>query len=154
MTQTAGKSTYTAVTGTNGKRVATRTTGELLVVAKEASCDYTEITNPLTRNNINLECFTTYKWGEETAFRMVTSDNGRACEILRCAGFEVQESPVTLWYTRNEPGRFNKAADALSRANIETYCTYSTVAPNSNTMIIAFNTNDTGKTGEVLSKIH
>ncbi|MBN1282553.1 MAG: hypothetical protein JXA24_02125 [Proteobacteria bacterium] len=132
---------------------STRTTGELLVVARDTSTNYTNITTPLTRNNINLECFTTYKWGSETAFRMVTNDNRKAREVLRSAGYEVQETPVTLWYTRNEPGRFNKAADALTKARIDTYCTYSTAVPDSNLMLIAFDTNDANRTSEVLSRI-
>jgi len=138
---------------TTGTGYATRTTGELLVVASNTSTNYTTITSPLNRNDINLECFTTYKWGNETAFRLVTSDNRRAREVLKNAGFNVQETPVTLWYTRNEPGRFNKAADALAKAHIDTYCTYSTSTPDANVMIIAFDTNDPNRTSEVLSKI-
>jgi len=144
------KSTYTKAKETP---FSAKTTGELLIVTHNTNTSYTDITTPLTRNNVNLECFTTYRWGGETAFRLVTSDNRKAREILKCAGYTVQESPVTLWYTKNEPGRFNKAMDALTKARIETYCTYSTSVPNSRTMIIAFDTNDTMKTSEVLSRI-
>ncbi len=132
---------------------AARTTGELLIVATNTSTNYTTITSPLNRNNVNLECFTTYKWGNETCFRLVTDNNKKAYEVLKSAGYNVQETPVTLWYTKNEPGRFNKAADALAKAHIDTYCTYSTAMPDSNTMVIAFDTNDPNRTSEVLSKI-
>jgi len=154
----AGTQERSSITATKEKKranagYAVRSMGELLIVAGNDDCRYTDITTPLTRNNINMECFTTYRWGNETAFRIVTSDNRKARELLKFAGFEVQEHPVTLWYTKNEPGRFNKAADALARANIETYCTYSTSSSSDDTMIIAFDTNDTAKTSEVLCKI-
>ena len=136
-----------------GAEYAARSANELLIVTKNSDCRYTDITTPLTRNNVNMECFTTYRWGDETAFRMVTSDNRKARELLKFAGFEVWEHPVTLWYTKNEPGRFNKAADALARANIETYCTYSTSSSSDDTMIIAFDTSDTSRTSEVLCRI-
>jgi len=153
MTGNANKSTYTNITEDKDKGYTARTAGELLIVARDASQNYTGVTTPLTLNHVNLECFTTYKWGDETAFRLVTSDNRKAHEILKCAGFDVQENLVTLWYTKNKPGRFNKAVDALAREKIDTFCAYSTAVPNTNTMIIAFTTNDTAKTSEVLSKI-
>lgn len=140
-------------TSTTGKSGTTRRADELLVVTHSEPGLFAKVTNPLGRNNINIECFTAYEWGTEAAFRIVTDNNKKARDVLRSAGFTVQENSVALWYTNNEPGNLMKATNALATAHINTYCSYSTAVPNSDSTVIAFNTNDTNRTIEVLNRI-
>lgn len=132
---------------------ATRKADELLIVAHTELGLLARLTNSLAKNNINIECFTAYEWGNEAAFRMVTDNNRKARDVLRSAGFTVQESPVALWYTKNEPGSLMKAASALANAHINTFCSYSTTMPETDCTVVTFNTNDTNKTIEVLNHI-
>ncbi len=148
-TTTTGKSTTTATT----KSTTARKTDELLIVTRNDYGTLARVTNPLNKNNINIECFTAYEWGNEAAFRIVTDNNRKARDVLRSEGFNVQESPVAIWYTTNEPGRLVKAATALANAHINTFCSYSTMVPNSASTAITFNTNDTNRAIEVLKGI-
>ncbi len=153
MSTQTGKIRKANTTTTGTPSSVTRRTSELLVVTRTGVNTNAGITVPLSKNNINLECFTSYVWGTESAFRMVTSNNRKAQEVLRAQGYEVQESPVALWYTTNEPGTYTKAATALANANINTYCSYSTTVPGSDATIIAFNTNDPTRTIDVLNHL-
>jgi hypothetical protein len=149
-TTTARRTTST--TGT-GKSPWTRKTEELLIVTRNDENTLARLTNPLSRNSISIECFTSYKWGEESAVRIVTDNNRKARELLRSAGYAVQENPVVLWYTRNEPGCITKAATALANAHINTFCSYSTGLPDSGNAVVAFDTNDANRTLEVLTNL-
>jgi hypothetical protein len=150
MATTRTSSYTTGTTGTTGKA---RKTDEILVVThrEPGTYVYTRITSPLARQDINIECFTSYTWGNEVAFRMVTDNNKKAREIFTKAGYKVQESPVVVWCAGNEPGTLDRATTALAKANIDTYCTYVTCEPNSKTSIVTFNTNDTTKTVNILN---
>lgn len=143
----------TTTSNVEGSSTVTRKASELLVVTHNDVGANANITVPLAKNNINLECFTAYEWGAESAFRMVTDNNKKAADVLRSQGYSVQESPIALWYTHNEPGSFTKAATALANAHINTYCSYSTTVPGSDTTIIAFNTDDTNRTIDVLNHL-
>ncbi|MFA4874087.1 MAG: hypothetical protein WC956_02545 [bacterium] len=153
MASVTGRTTTKKTSTTTGKSGSTRKADELLVVTQNELGMMARLTTPLSKNNINIECFTAYEWGHEAAFRIVTDNNRKARDILRSEGFNVQENPVALWYTTNEPGRITKAAMALANAHINTFCSYSTGVPNSDATVIAFDTSDTKKTIEVLNNI-
>ena len=148
---TTGKTTYTKTTNTGRHRA--KRSGELLLVVKNEPGTFARVTGPLARNRIHVECFTAYAWGDEVAFRFVTDNNSKAREIWTEAGMNVQECPVALWYTDNDPKSIGRATNALAKACIDTYCSYMTAAPNTNDTIVAFNTNDTTKTINVLNEI-
>lgn len=142
-----------ATTRTNRDTSAARKMSELLVLTKNDLGMLARITTPLAKNNINIECFTGYEWNGEAAFRFVTSNNRRARELLASEGYNVQENPVVLWQTGNEPGRLRTATTALAEAKVNTYCAYSTTLPDSQTTAIIFNTNDSDRTMNVLKTI-
>lgn len=130
-----------------------RKVSELLIVTKNEIGAAARITSFLTRNNINMECFTGYEWGGEMAFRFVTSNNKKARDALVGAGYNVQESNVVLWNTTNTPGTFTNASTSLAEADVNTYCTYSTAIPNSTTTTVIFNTSNPDRTMDVLQHI-
>lgn len=150
MTTTTGRTTYNKTNRTSG---SAKRSGELLLVLKNEPGTFARVTTPLARNQIHIECFTAYAWDNEVAFRFVTDNNKKAREIWTQAGISVQESPVALWYTDNDPETLGKATTALAKACIDTYCTYMTAAPNTNNTIMAFNTNDTTKTINILNEL-
>jgi hypothetical protein len=152
MATTTGRTGTRTMTG-RATGFKTRKANELLVITRRCDEALANLTNQLARNNINIECFTSYEWGNEAAFRMVTDNNKKARELLSGQGYTVQENPVTLWYTENTPGWFNKAATALARAHIDTFATYMTAQPDMNTTVVAFTTNDTTRTMELLSNL-
>lgn len=137
------------IRGTGSARKA----GELLVVTKNELGALSRITTPLARNKINIECFTGYEWGGEAAFRFVTDNNRRAGDILRGEGYNVQETTVVLWQAANVPGQMKNATTALAEAKVNTYCSYSTALPDSNTAVTVFNTSDADRTLNILNKL-
>jgi hypothetical protein len=140
-------------TSTTGRNSTIRKAEELLVITRNAEGMFARVTGPLARNNINIECYTSYAWGNEAAFRLVTNNNRKARDLLRSEGYSVQEMPVVLWSTTNEPGWLTKAATALANAHINTFSSYATALPNSTETIVTFNTSDTNRTIEVLGNL-
>lgn len=149
MATTNSRSTYAQVGG-GAKAMHAE---ELLVVVRHEMGMAARVTDPLVLNNINIECYTSYTWGEETAIRLVTDNNRKAREVLMKSGFEVQEHSIALWYMDNMPGALGKATAALAHACVDTYCTYMTTVPNAHTTIVAFSTNDTYKTINILNEL-
>ncbi|MFH0800086.1 MAG: hypothetical protein V2A66_07905 [Pseudomonadota bacterium] len=138
-------------TGTAGG--TPRKMSEIMIVTKNELGALSRITTPLAKNHINISCFTGYEWGGEAAFRLVTDNNKKACDVLRTAGYNVQENPVVLWNTENKPGHLLGATTALAEANINTFCSYSTTSAGAPTCVVAFNTSDTDRTIDVLKRV-
>lgn len=147
---TTTRTTY----GSTGPTSRAHVTDEILVVTRNIPGIYSKITTPLAKHNINVECFTSYTWGDEVAFRIVTDNNLKARDFYISAGFYVQVNPVTLWYTENTPGSLDKATNALENARISTYSSYMTTNPVSNTTTVTFNTNDITRTVNILNQLY
>jgi hypothetical protein len=153
MTTTTGKTTFTKTGNTTGCNFMTKCGNELLVVMRNETGAFANVTGPLARNNIHVECFTAYAWGNEVAFRFVTDNNNKAREIWTNAGYTVTESPVAIWYTDNNPTTLGKATTAMATACIDTYCSYMNAVPNTDCTVVTFNTSDTNKTINILNDI-
>ena len=136
-----------------GTTTGTTKTTELLVITRNELGAFARITTPLAKNSINIECFTGYEWSGEAAFRLVTSNNRKARELLKAEGYNVQENPIVLWTTPNTPGQLRNATTALAEARVNTYCSYSTSLPNTNTTVVAFGTTDTDRATEILKRL-
>lgn len=133
-----------------------RTGTELLVVTNNELGSFAKLASALSKSKVSIECFTGYVWGSEAAFRIVTSDNKKASSVINAQGYSVTESPVVLWYTNNETSRISLASEALAKANISTYSTYScsaSDAPKNTNTVVAFNTSDPASTASIISHL-
>lgn len=128
-------------------------TSELLVVTKNEMGALARATAPLSQGNINIECYCSYDWGNESAFRFITSNNRKARELLTKAGWNVQENPTVLWKTPNKPGVLRRATSALAEMKVNIYASYSAAQPGEPSCTIAFTTSDPDKTAATLNKI-
>lgn len=139
---------------TKGERGTGNTwkSSELLIITKNELGTLAKITTPLAKHNINVECFTGYEWSNEAAFRLITDNNKKAVEVLKQAGYNVQESPVVLWEVSNTAGQLRAATTALAEAKVNTFCSYSTSFPDSRSAVVAFNTNNPDRAMDVLKK--
>jgi hypothetical protein len=138
--------------GTTTKGTTSKSS-ELLIVTKNELGMFARITTPLAKNNINIECFTGYEWGTEAAFRLITDNNRKAYDLLKREGYNVTETPVVLWQTNNTPGQMRAATTALAEAHVNTYCSYSTTMPGSDTTTVAFTTNNPDRVMDVLKRL-
>ncbi len=147
-------STGSKKTQSYGKNVRTGT--ELLVVTNNELGSFAKLASALSKNKVSIECFTGYVWGGEAAFRIVTDNNQKASSVIRTQGYNVTESPVVLWYTNNETSRISLASEALAKANISTFSTYSCSAadaPKNTDTVVAFNTSDPESTATIISHL-
>jgi hypothetical protein len=134
----------------------TRESSELMVVTRNEIGTFAKLSNVLAKNKVTMECFTGYEWGTEAAFRIVTDNNKKALNAITNAGFTATENPVVLWYTDGTPSRVSEATTALAYAGINTYCTYTNTAcnaPNKASTVIAFTTNNSTGTSNVLNSL-
>lgn len=132
--------------------MSTTKTSELLVVTKTGPGILAKLVAPLAQNNINVECFTGYEWGNEAAIRLVTDNNRKARDLLSKAGYNVHESPTVLWETPNSPGVLRKAASALAEQKVNIYCSYATGEAGAKSKV-AFTTSDADKTTATLERL-
>jgi hypothetical protein len=132
---------------------STTKTSELLIVTRNELGALSRVTGPLAQNNINIECYCSYDWGNESAFRFITNNNKKAREVLTKAGWNVQENPAVLWTAPNKPGVLRRATSALSEMRINIYASYSIAQPGESTCMVAFTTSDPVKTMETLNRI-
>ncbi|MFA4874353.1 MAG: hypothetical protein WC956_02790 [bacterium] len=128
-------------------------TSEILVVTKNNFGTLAGITSSFATGNIGITCFTGYEWNGEAAFRFVTNNNRKACDILKSYGYTVYENPVAVWYTDNSPTQMKNATTALAEAKVNTHCMYTTSVPNSNSTVMVFNTNNVDRTITVLNSL-
>lgn len=132
---------------------ATQKTSELLIVTRNERGALARAAASLAQGNVNIECYTSYDWGNESAFRFVTSNNKKARELLTKAGWNVQESPTILWNAPNKPGTLRKATSALAEMKIDIYASYTATEPGGPTCTIAFTTSNPDKTAETLNRL-
>jgi hypothetical protein len=128
-------------------------TSELLIVTSNELGVLARIVAPLAQNNINIECYCGYEWGNESAFRFITNNNKKARDLLTKAGWYVQENPTILWKAPNKPGILRKATSALAEQKINTYASYSSVQSGDSTCTISFTTNNPDKTLDTLNRL-
>lgn len=131
----------------------TQRTSELLVVTRNETGALARVTAPLAQGNINIECYCSYDWGTESAFRFVTSNNKKARDLLTKAGYSVQENPTILWSAPNKPGILRKATGALAEMQVNIYASYSAAQPGETSCTIAFTTSNPDKTAETLNRL-
>ena len=131
----------------------TQKTSELLVVTRNELGSLARVTAPLAQNNINIECYCGYEWGNEAAFRFITNNNRKARELLSKAGWNVQENTTVLWNAPNKPGILRKATGALAELKINVYASYSAAQPGDPNCTIAFTTSDPVRTMDTLNRI-
>jgi len=131
----------------------TTRTSELLVVTRNETGALARVTAPLAQGNINIECYCSYDWGTESAFRFITSNNKKARELLTKAGWTVQENPTILWNAPNKPGILRKATGALAEMKVDIYASYSAAQPGDASCTIAFTTSNPDKTAETLNRM-
>lgn len=129
------------------------TASELLIVASNELGGLARVTSQLSRHNINIESISAYAWGNEAAFRLMTSNNRMACDLLQQNGFNVQDNPVTVWVTENRPGKLNQATAALAESQINTASTYLLPGGDPSVAMVVFTTDNIERTADILNRI-
>ncbi len=77
-----------------------------------------EVTSILCRNNINMQAFSIAEGPEFGILRLIVSDNEAAQNLLKAAGFTVNETEVIGINTPNIPGALSSVMECLARENV------------------------------------
>ncbi len=102
------------------------------------------LTALLKEKNINLRGISAYTLEAKAVFRLITSDNQKAKEVLRTAG-SLQTKEVVIVDMPDEVGQLNLIAKKLKDANIDLTHIYGTTSKPHESAIIVFASNDNNK---------
>jgi len=77
-----------------------------------------EVTKTLGDAGINISAFTIADTSDFGILRMIVSDPGKACEVLKLHSFSVQTTEVVLAKTPNKPGSLSKLLNILQQEEV------------------------------------
>jgi len=87
---------------------------ELLVIAKDRVGLLAELSYLLGEENVDIESISADTVGKEAIIHLVVSDDKKAEELLRGAGFKVMRSDIIVINLDDKPGELSKVAKILA----------------------------------------
>jgi len=117
---------------------------ELILTCDNKVGQLDELTSLLKGKNINLRGISAYIVDSRAVFRLITSDNAKAKEILKKIG-SLQTKEVVIVDIPDEVGQLNLIAKKLKDANIDLMHIYGTTSRPHESAIIVFASNDNNK---------
>lgn len=109
---------------------------ELKVVAEDKAGTLARVTAPIAEARVNINACCAYRSGKNAEFLFITTDNTKAKENLKKAGFGVTEREVAVVETSNQAGTLFRAAQQLATAGVDLDYCYATAGSNGNTWIV------------------
>lgn len=109
-----------------------------------------ELTLLLKAANISLRGITAYVVDAKAVFRMITSDNSKAKEVLGKIG-SLQAKEVIIADMPDEVGQLNSVAKKLKEKNIDIKHIYGTTSRPHESAIIVFSSSDNNKALEAIT---
>lgn len=118
---------------------------ELYLTTKNEPGTLAKVTAPIAEAGININAFCAWVEGKKAMFRIITNNTEKSQDVLKKAGYNVEEKTVVVLETTNEVGSMFKAAQNLAQDNVDLDYTYATNGPNGNKTWIVFGTKEIGK---------
>lgn len=110
---------------------------EIKVVSDDKPGTLARVTAPIAEARVNVSAICAYKAGKGKAeLLFITSDNTKAKEGLKKAGFETTERDVVVVETENEAGTLFRAAQQLAQAGVDLDYCYATAGTKGATWIV------------------
>jgi hypothetical protein len=123
---------------------------ELFITTENKVGKLEEVTSALAAANINIRGISAYGVGNKAYFRLITSDNAKAREILKKLG-TVETKEVVIVDMPDQVGQLKDLATKLKAANIDLTHIYGTTAKPQQSAIIVFSSNNNTKALELIS---
>ncbi len=117
---------------------------ELILTCDNKVGQLDTLTSLLKEKNINLRGINAYVADSKASFRMITSDNVKAKEVLKKIG-SLTAKEVIIVDIPDEVGQLNLIAKKLKDANIDLTHIYGTTSKPHESAIIVFASNDNNK---------
>lgn len=109
-----------------------------------------EVTDILSRNNINIICISLADTTEYGMLRMIVSQPAAACEVLVASGFSAMLTDVTAVRLPHHFGTLKKLSGLLSDNNIDIRYMYALTSGDDAAIVLK--TSDFEKTEELIAK--
>jgi len=123
---------------------------EIIVKSEDKPGLLAQVTGPIAEARVNLNAVCAYRWEGKAQLHMLTSDNGKALEGLKKAGFTTEDHEVIVLETENEAGTLFRAAQQLSQAGVDLDYCYATSGNQPGTTWIVFSTDTVEKAMNVI----
>lgn len=123
---------------------------EIFITTENKVGKLEEVTKSVMGNGINIRGISAYAVGDKAYFRLITSDNVKAKEILKKVG-ALQTKEVIIVDMPDEVGQLNNLAAKLKEANIDLMHIYGTTSKPNQSAIIVFSSNNNNKALELIS---
>jgi hypothetical protein len=124
---------------------------ELTIKATERVGQLADISKLMSEQNINLRAISAWIVGNESFFRIISSDNEKAKKILTDNDYQVQEQEVIVVKASNEVGQLAEITSKLKQEQINITHLYATVANDNDQTSIVMSCSDNQHAIEVLS---
>ncbi|MDP2923675.1 MAG: hypothetical protein Q8O30_08170 [Candidatus Omnitrophota bacterium] len=123
---------------------------EIFITTENKVGKLEEVTKSVMGNGINIRGISAYAVGDKAYFRLITSDNAKAKEILKKVG-ALQTKEVIIVDMPDEVGQLNNLAAKLKEANVDLMHIYGTTSKPNQSAIIVFSSNNNNKALELIS---
>ena len=125
---------------------------EIIVTTENKVGQLEEVLSIIKDNGINIRSISAWAFEERAFFRLTTSDNLKAREILG-SRWEIEEKDVVIVDLPDEVGQLDIFASKLKENNIDLNYIYGTTSDPDKPAIIIFSSNNDDKAMEVLSAV-
>lgn len=127
--------------------------GEEIVVAVENKVGkLEEITQLISKEEINIRAIAAYVENNQAIFRIITSDNLKTKEIFSQRGLKPETKEVVIIELPDKVGELHKMAERLKEANIDLEYIYGTTTT-AEVATLVFSSNDNEKATQVLANL-
>lgn len=109
-----------------------------------------EVSKAISEAGVNIRAINGYVVGKRAFFRIITSDNTKAREVLSSLG-EVEIKEVVILELPDEIGKLHEVTLRLKEAGIDLTHIYGTTSSGATSCTLVFSSNDNTKATEVLA---
>ena len=118
---------------------------QISIYAENRKGAMSAITRLLAGGGINIHSFVTNDSAEFGIIRMLVSDEERAEELLREAGYQTRRTPVMALEIPDEPGSLARVLQCIEAANVNIDYLYTSFDRNNAGPVIAIHADDMGE---------
>ncbi len=124
---------------------------ELFVSAENKMGLLDDLSNSVSSAGINIRTISAYAYDNKAFFRLITSDNEKAKEVIEQAGFSVEVKEVVIIELEDKVGALKGAAGAVKEAGIDLKYIYGTVSKSGNASMLVLSSDNNDKLVSILS---
>lgn len=125
---------------------------EIVVAVENKVGKLEEITQLISKEEINIRAIAAYVENNQAIFRIITSDNLKTKEIFSQRGLKPETKEVVIIELPDKVGELHKMAERLKEANIDLEYIYGTTTT-AEVATLVFSSNDNEKATQVLANL-